>query len=128
VFNHGHHSRDFTYIDDIVEGVVRTLDKTATPANDFDAEQPDPGTSSAPWRVYNIGRGAPVELLRYIEVIEDELGMKAKMEMLPMQDGDVPDTAADVEALTTDTGYEPSTPVEVGIPRFVNWYREYYNV
>lgn len=127
VFNHGHHSRDFTYVDDIVKGVIRTLDKTATPADDFDAEHPDPGTSSAPWRVYNIGRGAPVELLRYIEVIEEELGRKAEMEMLPMQDGDVPDTSADVEALKVDTGYEPSTPIEVGIPKFVKWYREYYN-
>ncbi len=126
VFNHGKHTRDFTYVDDIVEGVVRTLDRPAKPSPSFDPKRPDPGTSSAPWRVYNIGNSAPVELLRYIEVLETELGRKATMNLLPLQAGDVPDTCADVQALVNDTGYRPSTPVEVGIKRFVAWYREYY--
>jgi len=126
VFNHGKHSRDFTYIDDIVEGIVRTLDNVATPNPDFDPEHSDPGTSTAPWRVYNIGRGSPVELMRYIELIEECVGKKAELNMLPMQPGDVPDTCADVTALKEDVGYEPSTPVEVGVPRFVEWYQEYY--
>ena len=126
VFNHGKHSRDFTYIDDIVEGIVRTLDNVATPNPDFDPEHSDPGTSTAPWRVYNIGRGSPVELMRYIELIEECVGKKAELDMQPMQPGDVPDTCADVTALKEDVGYEPSTPVEVGVPRFVEWYQEYY--
>ncbi|MCH2145951.1 MAG: NAD-dependent epimerase [Phycisphaerales bacterium] len=126
VFNHGNHSRDFTYVDDIVEGVIRALDRPATPNPEFDAKKPDPGSSQAPWRVYNIGRGGPVELLRYIELIEEATGRKAELELLPMQPGDVPDTWADVEALANDTGYEPDTPVEVGVPRFVEWYRSYY--
>lgn len=128
VFNHGNHSRDFTYVDDIVEGVIRSLDKPATPNPDFDATRPDPSTSQAPWRVYNIGRGGPVELMRYIQLIEEATGCKAELELLPMQPGDVPDTWANVEALKADTGYEPSTSVEVGVPRFVEWYRAYYGV
>lgn len=128
VFNNGKHSRDFTYIDDIVEGMIRTLDNVATPSADFDPEHSDPGTSSAPWRIYNIGRGCPVDLLRFIEVIEETLGKKAELEMLPMQPGDVPDSNADVSALQRDVGYAPSTPVEVGIPNFVKWYREFYSV
>jgi UDP-glucuronate 4-epimerase len=128
VFNYGKHTRDFTYIDDIVEGVVRTLDKTAKPDPNFDSDTPDPGTSSAPWRVYNIGGGNPVELLKYIELIEDATGLKAELELLPLQPGDIPDTNADVEALKTDIGYQPNTSVEVGVKRFVDWYRDFYRV
>jgi UDP-glucuronate 4-epimerase len=128
VFNYGKHTRDFTYIDDIVEGIVRALDKTAEPNPDYDASKPDPGTSHAPWRVYNIGGGKPVELLRYIELIEEATGKKADMELLPLQPGDIPDTNADVEALKNDVGYQPTTPVEVGIKNFVEWYCEYYSV
>ncbi|MGA1466560.1 MAG: NAD-dependent epimerase [Phycisphaerales bacterium] len=128
VFNHGHHRRDFTYIDDIAEGILRTLDHVAAPNPDWSGAKPDPATSRGPWRVYNIGNGNPVELLRYIEVIEQCLGRKAQMELLPLQPGDVPDTAADCEALEIDCGYRPNTPVEVGVERFVKWYREYYKV
>ena len=126
VFNHGKHTRDFTYIDDIVEGVIRTLDNVATPETSYDSDNPDPGTSSAPWRVYNIGGGQPVELLRFIELIEKNLGLEAKLEHLPMQPGDVPDTSADVNGLQEAVGYRPSTSVEVGIERFIEWYRSYY--
>ena len=126
VFNHGRHSRDFTYIDDIVEGVIRALDRVPGPDPGHDPMRPTPATSSAPYRVYNIGNHQPVELLRYIEVLEDCLGRKAERRLLPLQPGDVPDTHADVEALRRDTGYSPSTPVEVGIRRFVDWYRGYY--
>ena len=126
VFNHGRHTRDFTYIDDIVEGVIRTLDNTpgADPAHDPLA--PTPATSSAPYRVYNIGNHQPVELLRYIEVLEDALGRKAERRLLPLQAGDVPDTYADVSALMRDTGYSPATPIETGVRRFVDWYRGFY--
>ena len=126
VFNHGRHRRDFTYIDDIVEGVVRTLDRPAAPNPAFDPARPDPGSSSAPWRVYNIGNSRPVELLDYIAAIERCTGRKATMNLLPLQPGDVPDTMADVTALERDTGYRPSTPVETGVERFVAWYRAYY--
>ncbi|QNP40701.1 NAD-dependent epimerase [Lysobacter solisilvae (ex Woo and Kim 2020)] len=125
IFNHGRHSRDFTYVDDIVEGVVRTLDNA--PAPDA-AITPSAGTSNAPYRVYNIGNDQPVELLRYVEVLEQCLGRKAERRLLPMQPGDVPDTWADVDALRRDVGYSPSTPVEVGVARFVAWYREYHRV
>jgi UDP-glucuronate 4-epimerase len=128
VFNHGRHRRDFTYIDDIVEGVVRTLDRPAQPNPAFDAAHPDPGSSSAPWRVYNIGNSRPVELLDYIGAIERATGRKAEMILKPLQPGDVPDTMADVEALERDTGYRPSTTVETGVARFVQWYREYHRV
>lgn len=128
VFNYGRHKRDFTYIDDIVEGVIRTLDATATANLDWDGEYPDPGTSSAPWRVYNIGNNDPVELEDYIAAIEDALGQKAERNLLPLQPGDVPDTFADVDALVEDVGYKPATPVREGIRRFVAWYREYYQV
>ncbi len=128
VFNHGRHTRDFTYIDDIVEGVIRTLDRVPGPDPDYDPMHPSPATSSAPYRVYNIGNNAPVELLRYIEVLEDCLGRKAERNLLPLQPGDVPDTYADVSALTRDTGYAPSTPIETGVKRFVEWYREFYRV
>ncbi|MBF6024318.1 NAD-dependent epimerase [Lysobacter niastensis] len=126
VFNHGRHTRDFTYIDDIVEGVIRTLDRVPGPDPTFDPLVPNPASSSAPYRVYNIGSHRPVELLRYIEVLEECLGRKAEMRMLPLQPGDVPDTYADVEALQRDTGYAPSTPVEVGVRKFVEWYRSFY--
>ena len=128
VFNHGKHRRDFTYVDDIVEGIVRTLDRPAQPNPAFDAAHPDPGTSSAPWRVYNIGNSRPVELLDYIGAIERTVGRKAEMILKPLQPGDVPDTMADVEALERDTGYRPSTTVETGVARFVEWYRGYYGV
>ena len=126
VFNHGHHRRDFTYVDDIVEGVIRTLDRVATANADWSSDAPDPATSRAPYRLYNIGSHRPVELLRYIEVLEDCLGRKAKMELLPLQAGDVPDTEADVSDLVADVGYRPRVPVEEGVARFVDWYRAYY--
>ncbi len=128
VFNYGKHRRDFTYIDDIVEGILRVLDRPATPNPDWDGHAPDPGTSLAPWRVYNIGAHTPVELLRYIELLETYLGKKAQLNLLPLQPGDVPDTHADVLDLKADTGYEPTTPVEVGVQRFVEWYCDFYQV
>ena len=128
VFNHGRHTRDFTYIDDIVAGVVGALDDVATGDPGWRGEAPDPATSAAPWRVFNIGNARPVQLLRYIELLEKAIGRAAVMEMKPMQPGDVPDTAADVSALAAAVGYAPSTPVEVGVPRFVEWYRDYYRV
>lgn len=128
VFNHGHHRRDFTYIDDIVEGVIRTLDQVATPNADWNGDKPDPATSKAPYRLYNIGSNSPVELLRYIDVLEKCLGKTAEKHLLPLQAGDVPDTYADVDALIKDVDYQPGTPVEVGIARFVEWYRGYYGV
>ncbi|WNC45877.1 NAD-dependent epimerase [Thermosynechococcus sp. GLH187] len=128
VFNYGNHRRDFTYIDDIVEGILRVLDRPATPNPSWSGENPDPATSLAPWRVYNIGAHRPVELLRYIELLETYLGKKAQLNLLPLQPGDVPDTYADVLELRADTGYEPTTPVEIGVQRFVHWYREYYGI
>ncbi|OAI17230.1 MULTISPECIES: NAD-dependent epimerase [Methylomonas] len=128
VFNYGKHRRDFTYIDDIVEGVIRTLDHTAEPNPDWSGAKPDPGTSRAPWRVYNIGNQSPVELMAYIETLERFLGKTAEKNLLPLQPGDVPDTYADVEALVEDVGYKPSTTIQEGIERFVTWYREYYRV
>jgi UDP-glucuronate 4-epimerase len=126
VFNHGNHKRDFTFVDDIAEGVVRACDRVATANAAWSGDNPDPATSSAPFRIYNIGNNAPVDLSRYIEVLEDCLGKKAVKNMLPLQAGDVPDTYADVEDLVRDVGYKPATPVEVGIRRFVDWYLEYY--
>ena len=128
VFNHGNHKRDFTYIDDIVEGVVRTLDSVATPNPEWDGDNPDSATGAAPYRVYNIGNSEPVNLMRYIEVLEDCLGIKAERNLLPLQPGDVPDTYADVTELVNDVGYKPSTSVEDGIESFVRWYRDYYKV
>jgi UDP-glucuronate 4-epimerase len=128
VFNHGHHSRDFTYVDDIAEGVIRAADQPTVRDANWRSDEPDPATSSAPWRVFNIGNGSPVPLLRYIEVLEQELGKKAEMNLLPLQPGDVPDTSADVQALVDAVGYRPDTPVEVGVKRFVEWYRSYYRV
>ena len=126
VFNHGKMQRDFTYIDDIVEGVIRTLDHPATPNQAWSGDSPDPGTSSAPARIYNIGNHQSVELLRFIEVLENALGKKAVKKLLPIQPGDVAATYADIEDLTRDVGFKPATPIEEGIPRFVQWYREYY--
>ena len=126
VFNHGKHSRDFTYIDDIVDGVIRSLDRVPGPDPAYDPLNPSPATSSAPYRVYNIGNNSPVELLRYIEVLEECLGHKAEKNLLPLQPGDVPDTYADVSALARDTGYAPTTSVEVGVRKFVEWYRKFY--
>jgi UDP-glucuronate 4-epimerase len=126
VFNHGHHRRDFTYIDDIVSGIVGVLDRVPAANPAWRGDAPDPATSAAPFRLYNIGNNRPVELLRYIELIEQCLGRKAIQNLLPLQVGDVPDTWADIEDLQRDTGYAPSTPVEVGIERFVRWYLEYY--
>jgi UDP-glucuronate 4-epimerase len=128
VFNYGQHRRDFTYIDDIVEGVIRTLDKAARPAENFDSGKPDPASSSAPYRLYNIGNSQPVNLLKYIEVIESCLGVKAEINMLPMQPGDVPDTYADISDLKSDVGYEPGTSVELGVARFIEWYLDFYRV
>lgn len=128
VFNYGKHTRDFTYIDDIVEGVIRTLDRVPAADPDFDPMAPSPASSSAPYRVYNIGNHRPVQLSRYIELIEQALGRTAEKRLLPLQPGDVPDTEADVDALMRDTGYHPETPVETGIGRFVAWYREFYGV
>jgi UDP-glucuronate 4-epimerase len=128
VFNYGKHRRDFTYVDDIVEGVIRTMDHTATSNENWDSADPDPGTSRAPYRIYNIGNQQPIELMRYIEVIEDCLGKKAEMNMLPLQDGDVPDTYADAEDLRIDVGYKPDTTIEVGIRNFNDWNLDYYQI
>lgn len=126
VYNYGNHKRDFTYIDDIVEGVVRTLDHTAAPNVDWDSSAPDAATSAAPYRIYNIGNQKPVELMRFIELIEENLGKKSEKNLLPMQPGDVADTWADTTELAADVGYQPSTPIEVGVKNFVDWYVDYY--
>jgi len=126
VYNYGNHSRDFTYIDDIVSGVIHTMDHNATPNEDWNSADPDPGTSSAPYRIYNIGNQKPVELMRFIELIEENVGKKAEKNLLPMQPGDVQDTWADTADLTADVGYQPSTPIEVGVKKFVEWYLEFY--
>lgn len=128
VFNHGRHRRDFTYIDDIAQGVLRVLDRAPEPDPDYDWMAPNPEASAAPWRVYNIGHGQPVPLMDYIRAIEKELDIKAEMDMLPLQPGDIEATAADVTALERDFGYVPQTAVEEGVARFVRWYREYYRV
>jgi len=126
VYNFGNHRRDFTYVDDIVQGVVHTMDRVAETNAQWNSDDPDPGTSRVPYRLYNIGNNTPVELMRYIEVVEEALGKKAQKNMLPMQPGDVPDTFADVDDLARDVGYRPKTPVEVGVKRFVEWYLGYY--
>lgn len=126
VFNYGNHRRDFTYVDDIAEGVVRAVDRVAQPNPNWNGDEPDPGTSKAPYRLYNIGNNQPVELMRYIECIENNLGKKAQKNLLPLQAGDVPDTFADVSDLVQDVGYKPATPVEEGVRRFVEWYVGYY--
>src|SRR5271167_3097531 len=126
VFNEGHHRRDFTYVDDIVKGVLAAVDHVATPDPRWNADAPDPSASYAPYKIYNIGNQRPVSLLRYIEVLEQCLGRKAQKHLVPMQPGDVPDTWADVEALARDVGYRPSTELEEGVKRFVEWYLGYY--
>jgi UDP-glucuronate 4-epimerase len=126
VFNFGKHRRSFTYIDDVIEGVVRVLDKIAEPDLHWQADAPDPATSAAPYRLYNLGSNNSVELLRYVEVLEECLGKKATIDLLPMQPGDVPETSADMTDLEADVGFEPATPVDIGVKRFVEWYRSYY--
>ncbi len=126
VYNNGHHQRDFTYVEDIVEGVVRATDHTATANPAWNSAAPDPATSRAPYRIYNIGSNRPIELLRYIELLEQCLGRKAVRVMKPLQPGDVPDTCADVTELVNAVGYQPATPIEVGVRNFVDWYRGYY--
>ncbi len=128
VFNYGNHRRDFTYIDDIVEGIVRVIDQPASPNQSWSGDNPDPGTSQAPYRVYNIGNNNPVHLLTFIETIENCLGKKAIKNLLPLQAGDVPDTYADVVDLVNDLGYKPSMPLEDGIKNFVKWYKDFYKV
>jgi UDP-glucuronate 4-epimerase len=127
VFNNGHHTRDFTYVEDIVEGVVRVTDRVARPDPAWDSANPDPASSSAPYRLYNIGSNRPIQLLRYIEVLEDCLGRKAERILKPLQLGDVPDTFANVDELIADIGYKPDTPIEVGVRNFVEWFKRYYN-
>ena len=126
VFNDGHHRRDFTYVDDIAEGVLRATARIAQPDPNWNSKAPDPASSSAPFRIYNIGNSKPVELMRYIEVIEECLGRKAVKNFLPLQLGDVPETYADIDDLVRDVGYRPATPVEVGVRKFVEWFCEYY--
>lgn len=128
LFNHGKHRRDFTYIDDIVNGIVLTLDNIATVDEKWDGQNPNPGTSKYPWRVYNIGNSNPVELIDYVKAIETQLNKQAIIEYLPLQPGDVPNTSSDISALNKDTGYKPTTDVEEGIAKFVNWYLDYYKV
>ncbi len=126
VFNHGHHKRDFTYIDDIVSGIVGVLDKAPAEQSNWDSVNSDPSSSAAPYRIYNIGSNRPVELIRYIELIEECLGRKARKNLLPLQIGDVPDTCADIRDIARDIGYSPKVSVEEGVTRFVRWYLDYY--
>ena len=128
VFNYGKHRRDFTYIDNIVEGVIRVLDRPASSNPDWDGANPDSGTSQAPWRVYNIGNNSPVELMDYIGALEESLGIEADKEMLPLQDGDVPDTYANVDDLVKEFGYKPDMSVKQGVANFVDWYKDFYKV
>jgi len=128
VFNYGKHKRDFTYIDDIVNGIIKTLDYTAQANKNWSGKTPDPSSSKAPWRIYNIGNQTPVELLDYIETIEKALGKTTEKELLPLQPGDVPDTYADVEALVNDVGYRPSTDLTTGIGKFIDWYMDYHKI
>jgi len=128
VFNHGKHRRDFTYIEDIVEGVIRTLDNTATANKNWSGDNPDTASSKAPYRIYNIGNNEPVELMRYIEIIEECIGKKAEINFLPLQPGDVPATYANIDALMNDVGFKPETRIEDGIASFVKWYRDFYKV
>ena len=125
VYNYGNHKRDFTYVDDIVEGVIRVLDRPATPNSKWSGDYPDSATSMAPWRVYNIGNNSPVELLDYIRAVEDALGVKADKEQLPLQPGDVPDTYANVDDLVREFNYKPSMDINQGVKNFVDWYKEY---
>ena len=127
VFNFGNMKRDFTYIDDIIEGVVRVMDKVPRPNLEWDRKNPDPGSSYAPYKLYNIGNHNPVELIKFIEILENNIGKKARKNMLPMQQGDVPITYADVDDLMKNVGFKPSTPLEEGLKKFVGWYKDYYN-
>jgi UDP-glucuronate 4-epimerase len=126
LFNHGNHRRDFTYIDDIIEGVIRVLDRPATPNFDWSSDHPDPGTSTAPWRIYNIGNNRPVNLMDYISALEKALGKEANKELLPIQPGDVPDTWANVDDLVEQFDYQPNTPVIQGVENFAAWFKDYY--
>jgi UDP-glucuronate 4-epimerase len=128
VFNHGQMQRDFTYIDDIVEGVLRVMARPAAPNDSWRGDHPDPGTSYAPYRIYNIGNNNPVQLMDFIGAIETALGREARKIMLPLQQGDVPATYADIDDLVRDAGFQPATPIEKGIGRFIAWYREYYQI
>ncbi len=128
VYNHGKHTRDFTYIDDIVDGVIKTLDNNATNNLDWDSNQPDPATSKVPWRIYNIGNNKPVQLMDYINALEKILGKKAKINFLPLQPGDVPDTYANVDNLVKKFNYKPSTPIIEGVNKFAKWYMDYYQI
>jgi UDP-glucuronate 4-epimerase len=128
VFNYGKHRRDFTYVDDIVEGVIRVLDRVPRGNPEWSGAKPDPATARSPYQLYNIGNNQPVELMEYISVLEACLGRKAEMNLLPLQPGDVPDTYADVSDLVADTGYKPATSVSDGVARFVEWYRGFYQV
>ena len=128
IFNHGNHKRDFTYIDDIVEGVIRVLDKVATSNPDWNSDYPDPSTSNAPWRIYNIGNTRPIKLMNYIEAIEKALKKKANKQLLPIQQGDVPNTWANVDELIREFNYQPNTTIEEGINKFVEWFKDYYKI
>ncbi len=128
VFNHGKMQRDFTYIDDIVEGVIRVMKRPARPNPGWSGDAPDPGSSYAPYKIYNIGNNKPVQLMKFIEVIEDALGKRAEKNLLPLQPGDVPATYANIDDLIQDVGFKPDTPLEVGIPKFIEWYKEYYKI
>ena len=126
MFNYGNHLRDYTYIDDIVEGVIKVIEKPAMPNKDWSGDSPDSGTSLAPWRIYNIGNNSPVELLDYIGALEESLGFKADKELLPIQPGDVLDTYADLDVFVGEFNYKPSMPVSQGVRNFVDWYKKYY--
>jgi len=128
VFNFGRHSRDFTFIDDVVEGVIRTLDRVAEPNPDWSSDNPDPGTSAAPYRLYNIGNNQSVELMYFIQCIEEAVGKAAVKKMFPLQPGDVPETYADVDALVANVSFKPKTRIEDGVRRFVEWYKDFYGV
>jgi UDP-glucuronate 4-epimerase len=128
VFNHGRMRRDFTFVDDIVEGVFRVMQRVPLPNPSCNGDHPDPGASAAPYRVYNIGNNRPEDLMRFIAVIEECLGKRAQLNLLPMQPGDVPETCADIEDLMRDTGFKPQTPIETGVPQFIQWYRSYYRI
>ena len=128
VFNFGKHTRDFTYIDDIVDGIIKTLDNPAISNLKWNGETPDPASSLAPWRIYNIGNNKPVQLMNYIDALEKTLGKKAKINFLPLQPGDVPDTYADTSNLNEKFNYKPSTSVIDGVSNFVKWYKDYYRL
>jgi UDP-glucuronate 4-epimerase len=128
LFNNGNMRRDFTYVDDVVESVVRLIDRPPAGNPDYSGDAPDPGSSAAPWRVYNIGNNNPVELREVVRLLEESIGQKAKCELLPMQPGDVPATYANVDDLMRDAGFKPSTPIAEGIAQFIDWYRGYHNL